>query len=352
MLQMRRHQGLEIAGIRKLVSESRGMETTDEVLTSTMAAMEKLVEERFSKGKKLDGGRLKNLLKSCDDIFHDRIRPIRAHVNSVAPTRVHPKADAHEVCYVGVKRQSKPVPGFDTLYQLFSFRLYATRKSVSMSLQSLPYAFQYHAAERLMERAENVDTAFWQIAADLAEWSSFIRRAEYFAKNVNGGALSIPVMGTAGMLIGQFAPLVASPSDRLVFADGTRLLIGVPSRADEAQRQMFVGVTFINRFIMRPNQAYAMSLLTDWRARFSDTYTPSIADSVWDRRVLTSQSPLCEESKASLSTILDDPTVRRALHPDWKVNKIIDSDWGLPLGDWAHERYKDDNRDRQAASAA
>lgn len=350
MLNMRRHQSLEIAGIRKLVSESRGMETTDEVLTSTMSAMEKLVESRFSKGKKLDGGRLQNLLHSCNDIFTDRIRPIRMHTNSIPPTRTHPKSEAYELCYVGVKRQSKPVPGFDTLYQLFSFRLYATRKSVSLSLESLPYAFQYHAAERLMERAENVDTAFWQIASDLTEWSSFIRRAGYFSKTVNNGELALPVMGTAGMLIGQFAPCVFSPSDRLVVSDGTRLLTGVPSLA--SPRQMFVGVTFINRFIMRPNQAYAMNLLTEWRERFSETYTPSIADTVWDQRYLSKPSPLCEESKTALSAILGDETVRRALHPDWRINKIIDSDWLLPLGAWAHDRYRDCGSERRAATAA
>lgn len=340
MISMKRHHSLEASGIRKLVAESRGMETTDAVLTSTMTAMEKLVMERFSKGKKLDGGRLQNLLKSCDAIFRDRIRPIRYHSETLPATKVHPKGDAYEVCYVGVKRLAADLANYDELYQLFSFRLHVTRKSVSISLESLPYAFQYHAAERLMERAENVDTAFWQIASDLAEWSTMLKKSEYFARRHNEGSMSVPIMGTAGILIGEFAPRATSPSDRKVVIDGIGLRLCRLSVREGSQSHMFVGKTFIGRFVMRPNQAYSMKLLTDWRAAHSETYCPTVSDTVWERRHLTPQAVLSGEAVSALVSILDNPILRRSLHPDHLVNRIVQSDWDLPLGEWAHDRYR------------
>jgi len=340
MTTYKRHQCLVASEIRKLADESRRIDPTDEVLTRTMLSMERLVSERFSKGKRLDGGRLRSLLARIDDIFREQVRPIRFHSERVEPTRVHPKGDAYEVCYVGVKRRADSVPGFDTLYQLFSFRLYATRKKVVLALESLPYAFQYHAAERLMERAENVDSAFWQIACDLAEWVPLIKRGEYFATRHNGGEFHVPVMGTAGMLIGEFAPRVPSTSDRVTIMDGEGTSQGSRPRREGDQKGMYVGTTFINRFIMRPNQAYAMNLVSCWRDRFADELPPVVDDILWGSRFLTPQTVMSGEACASAVAIFDDGIVRRALHPDWKVNRIIESDWSLPLGRWAHEQYR------------
>lgn len=337
---MTRHHSLTATGIRKLVSEASAMNTTDAVLSSTITRIEKLVSGRFEKGKKLDSPRLRNLAKSCDDIFHEHIRPIRVWSRHVEPTRAHPKADAYEACYVGVKRQTAKIKDYRDLYQLFSFRIYANRKLVVVSLESLPYAFEYHAAERLMERAENVETAFWQIASDVAEWSPLIRGAEYFATRVNRNDFSIPIMGKTGMLIGGYTPRISSPSDRSLIINATGVHIVSRVREECSQKQMFVGETFISRFLMRPNQAYAMKLMTDWRETHEENYAEVIPELLWQQRMLAPRVALSDETKRGLATILDDAILRRALHPDPEVNRIVESDWMLPLGDWAHDRYR------------
>lgn len=187
-----RHQGLEVSGIRKLVSEREKIDAVEGLTKVLISNFDRLILGKFAKGRRLSFDELRSVFKQADEVFRQKTTAVATSFHHVPGTFARPKSFAAESLYLGVRRMKNPPPGFHDVYQLFGFRLLGTAKCVMLEVDYLPLAFQYHAAERLMERVRDTDAAFLDVARSLAEWSVLLKKAQYTATGKIDGFLNIP----------------------------------------------------------------------------------------------------------------------------------------------------------------
>ncbi|MCZ7860984.1 hypothetical protein O9X98_06160 [Agrobacterium salinitolerans] len=331
-----RHQGLEVSSIRKLVSEREKIDAVDGLTKVLIANFDKLIGDKFERGRRLSFEQLRAVFRQADDVFRQKTASVACSFDQFPGTPARPKSFAAEALYMGIKRMSQPPPGFRDVYQLFAFRLLGSAKCVRLGIDYLPYAFQYHTAERLMERVRDTDAAFLDVARALAAWSLFIKRVQYTAINQIGGFMSVPAIDDRGALLGEYVN--QQPESGIEIEYNNEGAMEFRRRIPAAKCQIYIVSTFVDRFVLRPNQLYAMNLLTDWKLRYAEDYAHATAAWVWPG---ASGNPIVacldKETETALVPILTDADFIRAMNPDKTVNCLQPRDWQLPLGAWAHD---------------
>jgi hypothetical protein len=225
------------------------------------------------------------------------------------------------------------VEGFDDFYQLCSMRVYATRKNLRVDFIAHPAAFQYHAAERLMERAIGVDDALDCLGRSLTEWLPFIYHAE--GGLMTDGACCAPVRENAGMMVGEFTDQVIGSAIRYDFGRHTRRTPTAPKFF--ALDRTFMARTFLGRTQLRPAQAHAMKLLSNWRADFGDACQSDSESILWPWSLdddFESGSEGFESAAAALDQVIENPDFIRSMHASPGRSGSLPSDDLLDLGAW------------------
>lgn len=81
-----------------------------------------------------------------------------------------------------------------------------------------------------------------------------------------------------------------------------------------------------------------MNLLTEWKAQYAEDYERVNLAMLWPGTIANPKIGCLEKASLDgLNTLLSNPDLIRAMHPDKEVNKTRPSDYLLPLGAWAHE---------------
>jgi hypothetical protein len=334
-----RHQGLAISGIRKLVSECALLDEMHGSTNALVSSFDKIVGGRFAKGRRLPFAELRAVAKQADVLFREKTTPVDCQLRHWPGTLAKPKSFSVDAVYIGVRRMPEQPRGFHDVYQLFTFRLAGFTKFVRIEIDYLPLAFQYHAAERLMERASGTEAAFLEIARSLADWSLFLRHAQYMSKSQNGGFMNIPALENSGVLLGEYLDRPPEAGRSIEYTEEGSF--ETPGFTGFSRMSMFVVSTFVDRFAMRPNQLYAMNRMTKSRADHEDDYERVRSSLIWPGSIGNpSFDSLGKPALDSVSSVLNDPDVVRAMNPDKSVNMTLPRDFLLPLGDWAHEAYR------------
>lgn len=336
-----RHQHLEIGRIQALVAEHRRVETTDAALKALSAAVEAKIYPRFSAGRKLTKEAIVGLLENCDAAIRAAFDPIAERSVHLPPTKARPKSDIWSRSYVGVKRMETRVAGYDTLYQPFVFRVVASRKTVSVTVRNLQVAFQYHAAERLLERSRTADHAFRAIAADLADWSRFLMLAERVSIRECAGDFGIPSAEGSGMYLGEFHK-TSAPYGKTVFFD-SRGRDEWKISYEQGDPRLYVVRTFVDRFHLRPTQLYAMNRISAWRELYATEFGEANDEVLFGRGLSNSdcRTKFEGDCRIELDAIMADPVILRAMHPDLAMCRIRPEDFALPLGRWGERTGND-----------
>jgi hypothetical protein len=331
-----RHQGLEISGIRKLVTEREKIDAVDGLTKVLISNIDRLIADRFAKGRRLSFTELRTVFQQADDVFRQKTSAVATSFTHVPGTFARPKSFAAESLYLGIRRMKTPPNGFYDVYQLFAFRLLGSAKCVMLEVEYLPLAFQYHAAERLLERVRDTDAAFLDVAKALAQWSLVIKKAQYTAVHRIGGFLNIPAVDNRGALLGEYVSQLPEPAVSIEYNERG----GFESRwaAPTLRHSMFIVSTFVDRFVLRPNQLFSMNLLTDWKSRLSEEYERVNSGLLWPATMAHPRiTCLDKHALDGLDTVLGNPELLRAMHPEKEVNRTQSSDYQLPLGAWALE---------------
>ena len=332
---MGRHQGLEADRIRRLTADAESVNKTDKAISRLVSSLLAEIDRHFRQGKRIPAGRLFSMFAYFDGFILDKMNPIDARYREIQPTRARPNGGEIEGSYVCVKKTRHPVAGLDDLYQLFTLRLYMTRKYATIDIVELPAVFQYHAAERFMERTDGLQPAFHEIAQNLADWYFVIQHARDVVGEATGGNLAIPAIDGGGTLLGKFESIAGRVGIQHRFdRNGAQSFpIVVPGAAEP----FFVAKTFMDWRFLRPVQSYAMNLLSQWRADNADEFMATRDDLLWPFTFRSAQEapPAFGESCGDdLHDILLDPCVVRAMHRDREAYPTRPEDYDLPLGPW------------------
>lgn len=327
-----RHRNLEVDEIRTLVSESRVVENTDARMAAFLERVNTLVNARFSNHKRLTGQQLKAIYDECMELVGKDLVVLDGVFTEVSATLSRPKGEVYEMRFVSFMRMPNPPGDNDHLYQLFSFRLRLSRRSVDLDFQWHPVAFSYHATERLVERSTEKVEAMKRIASELAASLELIVCGEKLAVERNGGRFHVPFADASGCLLGEYVPfdLAAVKSTAFRRKCSQEKLHGVPTE------RLYVARTFVDRYQLEPVQAYAMNLLSLWKKEGGEGYRKANATRCWTEgeglAVRTSLDPRPGDIKM-IELIFDDPSFARA-HCRGKPDDTHAQDYLLPLGRW------------------
>lgn len=329
-----RHDNLDAEKIRSLVKASEGTSERNDLLSNLIEAIGLIVVKRFALNRKLPGKTLELLFKHCDSVIRDRFRPLDYQHDRKPSTRTHPKGEQLESCYSMLVHLSGRENGFYDLYQLVSVRLFATRKFFRIDVIAHPAAFQYHAAERLMERTMGVEDALDVLGRNLSKWIPFISEAEL--RLPTDGGCCVPVEYNAGMLVGEFTNKLAVGAMRYDFNKNG--VDTTPLRMNPGHMRAFVARTFVSRHQLRPAQAYAMKLLTNWDQQNEIDRHENEINMLWPWSFNNDNGAevggLGRHALEELDLVMEDPVFVRSMHAATEHSRSQPSDDLLDLGDW------------------
>ena len=326
-----RHSDLDALKIRCLVKSSEGLPERANSVFQMFVDISDIVKERFGKNKRLADGVLEKIVAACDDAM-TRFKPLSCRYDHRPATRARPKGERFESCY-SLLIQPRRIEGFDDFYQLCSMRIYATRKNLRIDFIVHPAAFQYHAAERLLERAIDVDDALDRLGRSLSEWLPYIYEAE--GGLMTDGACCVPVGENTGMMIGEFTDQKLGAAIRYDFGKHSGPMPKTPGYF--ALNRTFVARTFVSRMQLRPSQAHAMKLLSDWNAEFGSACRRNSETILWPWSMdddLESDCDSFEVPAAALRQIIKNPVFVRSMHRSPEHSRSLPSNFSLAIGDW------------------
>ncbi len=333
-----RHDSLDVEKIRNLVKSNEGFSRRHDLLAGAVGLIKVTARSHFSSGGGLTSKALGAFFRVCDGVIrNDAFRPLQYSF------------DRKMVTTARQARYSMLVPmsaaeGFDDLYQLVSVHLWGTKKSLRLDVILHPMAFQYHAAERLMERTNGVDDALDLLGANLSKWMPFAALADT-ALPTEGG-FCLPVGDNTGMMIGEFTDKLRSYALRLKVDKQ-----GVDERHLRIDRRFFVARTFVSRHQLRPAQAYAMNLLTEWAGKHECERHEIESRLLWPWSFGSEESADIEYSGDTafdeLDHIMKNPVLIRSMHAGADKSRTQFSDDLLDLGVWGAEDFEKPARPRE-----
>lgn len=332
-----RHRELSAAEIRLLAADAASIDHSLEGLVWVQETVEKIVGSHFYNGRRISHAQCKALGAKLDQHVQLRMAPLDIRDRERRPTLARPKGGAVETSYVGIVRM-RDVPNFDRLYCLYTLRTTLTSRSIEIEYNTLPIAFSYHVAERLMLRAKDVSLAIRDIGSELADWSVLLSKADG-RPQLSHNFLAVPFMDRRGALLGEYVNLRETDSFLVRYDEnGASLRESLPWLKT---RRHFLVRTFVDRYKLRPNQSHAMRLLETWRREYETEYMAARDQYVWKTTLeheVPAPSQFGEECAAMLERVLEDDALVRAMHPDRHVNAPTAADFRMPLGEW-HPSY-------------
>jgi hypothetical protein len=266
-------------GIRALVENAQQVSSTQAVINDVCARIMGEVSEAYSRGRRMPPDALRGLFETLDDVVMNSLQIVDCRLRETPATAIHPKGAAIDVSYVGVRKKLE-CEGFDDLFELFTLRVVLKSKIVTMHLHPHPIAFQYHAAERLVERVDGQSMPFEMIAAELAEWSLALWEVWRVSEGQPDLRLSLPCLNGEGMLAGQYVDLPASPIVRRTINKIGRFGNAAGRVGD--RHTIFVAKTFVGSATLRPDQIAAMNKLARWRLLNKTAYKSAREESLFD----------------------------------------------------------------------
>lgn len=328
-----RHRDLEVDNIRKLVGESTNVARTDDLIASFLSKVDRIVEDRFYSKRRLDGGQLSGIWKDCLETVKRDIAVIDGVFTEVPATRTRPKGEIYEMRFVSfMKMKDGPVDHRD-VYQLFSFRLRLSRRSVDMDFEAHPVGFTYHAAERVLERGKDIEAAMLRTATELARSLELIACAESHAIEHCRSLFNVPFEDASGALLGEFVAAAPDINRSTEFRKGVVWDV----EANRNHQRFFLARTFVDRYLLEPAQAYGMNLLDLWKNEAGEPYRISNA-----RRCMTHGEGLAEydylmgdgDIKSLIGLVFADADVRRGMLRHYGEGGVNGTDALLPCGRW------------------
>jgi hypothetical protein len=334
---MMRHRELSADDIRLLAADAATVDHSREGLAWVQSTIEKVVGSHFYNGRRITHPQCKALAAQLDDLVQRRMAPLDIRDRERRPTLAKPKGGAVESSYVGIFRM-KDSPSFDRLYSLYTLRTTITSRAIEVEYNTLPVAFTYHVAERLMLRTRDVSEALHDIGNELADWAVFLSKTDgrpQFSHNF----MAVPFMDRRGALLGEYVN-IRHVENFLVRYDEDGEFIS-ESQPWLKTRRHFLVRTFVDRYKLRPNQSHAMRLLETWRREYDDVYMAARDQYVW-KTSLECPIPVAaefgEECSTMLDRVLEDDALVRSMHPDRNVNAPTARDFRMQLGEW-HPAY-------------
>jgi hypothetical protein len=336
-----RHRHLDAENIRTLVTESRVVENTDTLMMAFLEKVETLVNERFRSHRRLTGPQLRAIYDECMDMVAKDLVVLDGVFTEVPPTRTRPKGEVYEMRFVSFMRMQNPPPGDAILYQLFSFRLKLSRRSVSLDFQWHPVAFSYHATERLVERSSEKAAAMRRIATELAGSLELIACADAISIKSGLPNFHTPFADASGALLGEFVPYSPPKTKSTAFKRSCAHdhVIGNPDQ------RLYIARTFVDRYQLEPVQSYAMNLLSLWREEGGDGYTAQNERRCWtEGDGLAVMTPFVERTGCvrMLELVFADPSFKRA-HCRGRPEDTQANDFLLPMGRWREQHHVPDD---------
>lgn len=265
---MNRHRNLTAPAIRSLVSESTFVDKSSDCFGQLLRDFGDIIAPRFRSGRKLGRNDLDNMFDKTVEVIEKKAASVEKVFEKKPATRVHPNGESYAIRSLVAMKNDTRVTEND-LYRLMSFRTFGTRKKVQIVLADLPIMFTYHAAERLHEFGGGTEAALKEIAESLSLFTPLI----YLFGETNHPNLdtnfAVPLLSGNGMLLGNF-----------VIADGARVTSIVYNREGYGTTTPialqynvnFVARTFVDKYRMRPHQAYAMERLMNWNEAYPEEW--------------------------------------------------------------------------------
>lgn len=308
-----RHRNLLAEGIRALVANAQQVSSTQAVVDDLCKRVLGEVDKDFARGRRLDPKDMRRLYETLDAEIMKSLIVIDCRLRETLPTAARPKGAAIDVSYVGVRKRQES-EGFDDLYELFTLRVSLKPKVATFHVHPHPIAFQYHAAERLVERVEGQSLPFELIGSELADWSLALWEAFRICdEEAFDMRLSLPCLDGKGILAGQFVRLPASPViSRTVNGTGRFRR----SEGEGDHYSVFMVRTFIGSSTLRPEQIGSLNRLARWRLLNKAEYVAAKEASLWDvgmHKDGYDVPVLREETRAGLRAILKDRTFHEAM---------------------------------------
>jgi hypothetical protein len=300
-------------GIRTLVENAQQVSSTQAVINDVCARIMREVSEAYSRGRRIAPDALRRLFETLDEVVMNSLQIVDCRLRETKATPIHPKGASVDVSYVGIRKKLE-CEGFDDLYELFTLRVVLKSKIVTMHLHPHPIAFQYHAAERLVERVAGQSMPFEMIAAELAEWSLALWEVFRVTDSASVLRLSLPCLDGKGMLAGEFVDLPASPIVRRTINKVGRF--GNAAGRPGDRHSIFIAKTFVGSATLRPNQINALNRLARWRLLNKAEYMEARDIALWDVAFHDEgyEVPtLGAGARDALRTILDDREFRGAM---------------------------------------
>lgn len=254
-----RHSGLDGDKIRRLVGEADKLAGTYGILNHMIDELEEWVLPKFAGGKRLGDGIVKELVEGMQIVSRQYLTPIEEDFIHRPATLARPKGEEMGMAFL-VAQPITGVPRCDDLYQLMSFRAHATRRAFRLDIAAHPFAFQYHTAERMMERLHEADATFRLSATDLSNWSPALAHLDRSGEeNPN---FVFPSADGSGLHLGEFIDHdIATYASIEYNVHGKKVHHYGTARAS----RLYVARTFVDRYQLREEQTAAAEALARWR---------------------------------------------------------------------------------------
>lgn len=300
-----KHRTITADAIRSLVSEDAAAQRVAAEIPEIYGALDRAIKPFFQNGRKLKGEELRQLFENCIEHFKRMAPPVDYDSAFRPPTRTRPKGEAYQARFVSAKRIENSLNGREQ-YQLFAFTIFASRKAVVLDYQEHPITFQYHTAERLLERSQEKASAIWRLANAVYKWSAVIILAQKHSLADLDSRMLLP-LEESGILLGDYVPRsLFSGTRRTYDANGCREQKAKMENTDYT----FLARTFVSVGMLRPEQIKLMNDMNTWEESHSAENLDCIRSHFWRRDMDDLRNDLevfGDATYDSLAAIMNDP---------------------------------------------
>lgn len=303
---MHKHQNIDREAIVDLVAENQLTTRVSQQIKAFYDELDAIIAPFSVSGRKFKGNNVKELFSRCCEIFETKMPVIDRDISYREPTRTRPKGEAYQARYVGFK-QIENADARTEQYQLFNFTIFASRKKILLTFQEQPFSFQYHTAERLLERTETKKDALKRLAEAIYTWSTAILESKGHSYKSIQRKLAYPMPDGTGLLLGDFL-------DRNIHYGCTRFYdqMGARERGISVGNYdfMFLARTFVGNSLLSDNQLQLSNRLLSWLQKHADHNHQINRKLFWRSYMLEhviDRVPLNEEAFSDLADIMDSP---------------------------------------------
>lgn len=301
---MLKHRNISADSIRSLVQEDTGAAAVADEITAIYDTLHEVITPTHINGRKLKGDVLSSVFEECCNRFVNMSNPIDADRSFREATRTRPKGEAYQARFVSFKRIEDSLSKHEQ-YQLFNFRIFASRKLVRIEYQQQPFAFQYHAAERLLERGQEKQGALRRLAESVYRASAILLAAQKYSTEKLDRRMIVPMSDGSGLLLGDYISKSVSSGKRRTYDHSSCRENGINIAGSDTT---FLARTFVSNGMLRPDQLKLTQDIAKWQTDYNSENLRAARDFFWrsDMQVDTRDwTPLEENAYDALASILD-----------------------------------------------